>query len=229
MANTSGVGIARRVPGRAGLLGFRAKLVHDATPSSSSASATAARRVRRCLLLALLASPAALLIPPRAGGASAPPSSPTHHEPSPDGWTRREVELVARTADVGHLGIHTHANWVVFDLPFDPSDTGIRRAQFAPRTTERSDVGALRVGPICLRAPPVGDVADARWTKLTQMGGAGTRPFWEWDGIVPEAGPRAFVVSVPSRVANAAACWLPALARRETWRLGVTWETAPPR
>ena len=136
-----------------------------------------------------------------------------------------EVELSARLVDLGHLGVHTHANWVVFELPFDPSDPHVHRVRFAPRTTVRSDVGAVRIGPLCIRTPSTGGFDDPRWTKMTRTGGAGTRPFWEWGDAVPHASARAFVVSVPSRVANAAACRIPGLLRPDAWRLGVGWDT----
>ncbi len=203
--------------------------MHDAPPSSSFPLGARSRRVLAVAATALLASPLALLVPPQVGDIDDAPARVETLEPLPDGWARHDVELVARAVDLGHLGVHTHANWVVFDLPFDPTVAGLRHVRLAPRTTVRSDLGALRLGPLCLRTTTVGDVADPRWTKLTKTGGAGTRPFWEWDGDVPGAAPRAFVLSVPSRVANAAACWVPALTRRESWRLAVTWETAPAR
>ena len=146
---------------------------------------------------------------------SAPTEDARHHA----------VELSARLVDLDHLGVHTHANWVVFDLPFDVMDPRVRHVRFSPRTTVSSDVGAIRIGPLCVRAPATGGVDDPRWTKLTLSGGAGTRPFWEWGGDVPHASGRTLVVSVPSRVANAAACGIGALKRRETWRLGVAWDT----
>lgn len=178
----------------------------------------------------MLTSAAVLLVPPRDAASDLPPLGAVDTaSPLADGWVRHRVELAAGTVDLGHLGVHTHANWVVFHLPFDVDDPGVRVVRFEPHTRVRSDVGALRVGPLCLRAPDTGGVDDPRWTKLTRNGGGGARPFSDWDGDVPHAGRRTLVVSVPSRVANAAACWLPALRQLDTWRLQVTWDARTAR
>lgn len=182
---------------------------------------------RRLAVVALLPLGSALvaLVPPGEEIVEARAvAAPLHTSPVGAG-EHHEVELSARVVDLGHLGVHTHANWVVFELPFEPSDPHVRNVRFAPRTTVRSDVGAVRLGPLCIRTPSTGGFDDPRWTKLTRTGGAGTRPFWEWGGEVPHATASAFVVSVPSRVANAAACRIPALLRPEAWRLGVSWDT----
>lgn len=183
------------------------------------------RKLAPALGVAFALSPAVLLVPPGRGEQTIGAPRAEITRPLDGGWVRHEAELVARMVDLGHRGVHTHANWAHFDLPFDPADRNVRAVRLALRTLAPSDVGALRVGPLCLRAPTTGSVADPRWTKLTSTGGAGTRPFWEWDGELPESGARTLLVSVPTRVANAAACWLPDLARAETWRLDAAWES----
>lgn len=141
----------------------------------------------------------------------------------PDGWRRRSVELEASHVDLGHTGQHTHANWVVFELPFDPASADVRRVSFWPRALADTDVGMLRTPLGCLPAPTLGPVEDGRWSKYTLRGVHGTTPF-AWHELAPTHGARAYAINVPTRVANAAACRDPSLYDRATWRLVVEWD-----
>lgn len=171
---------------------------------------------------AALAGAAALFVPPSARESGTEPVASVTTV-LPDGRVRRRVELVARDVDLSHPGIHTHANWVVFELPFDTTSGDVRAVRFFPRTTVRSDVGALLTPIGCLRTPSIGPVQSGVWTKLTRGAVGGTLHLWEHE-LVPTKSSRDYAINVPSRVANAAACWLPALARNDTWRLVVEWE-----
>lgn len=138
----------------------------------------------------------------------------------PDGSVHHALELVAREVDIAHLGVHTHANWVVFELPFDVTDEAVKRVSFAARTTTDADVGALHTRLGCLRVPPT---PMGEWAYFTKNGVGFTHTFDE-HGLVPTQSPRALAINLPTRLANAAACWRPALAKPETWRLRVEWD-----
>lgn len=140
-----------------------------------------------------------------------------------DGWTRKWVELEASRVDLGHTGQHTHANWVVFDLPFDPASREVRNVTFIPRSLSDTDVAMLETPLGCLPAPTLGPVEDPRWSKYTLAGVSGTSRFDEHE-LSPTHGERAYAINVPTRVANAAACRDPSLRERTTWRLVVEWD-----
>lgn len=140
-----------------------------------------------------------------------------------DGWTRTWVELEASYVDLGHTGQHTHANWVVFQLPFDPASSSVRNVTFIPRTLSDTDVAMLDTPLGCIPAPTLGPVDDPRWSKYTLRGTSGTSHFYEHD-LSPTHDPRGYAINVPTRVANAAACRDPSLFERTTWRLVVEWD-----
>jgi hypothetical protein len=144
-----------------------------------------------------------------------------------DGWTRTWVELEASQVDLGHTGQHTHANWVVFQLPFDPASPEVRNVTFLPRAVADTDVAMLQTPFGCVPAPTLGPVDDGRWSKYTSSGVAGTTPF-SWHELVPTHDARAYAINVPTRVANAAACRDPSLYERTTWRLVVEWDVRAP-
>jgi hypothetical protein len=142
-----------------------------------------------------------------------------------DGRTRTWVELEASRVDLAHTGQHTHANWVVFELPFDPSSPDIHDVTFLPRALSDTDVAMLETPFGCLPAPTLGPVDDSRWSKYTLHGVGGTSPFDEHE-LAPTRDPRAYAINVPTRVANAAACRDPSLFERTTWRLVVEWDVS---
>jgi hypothetical protein len=138
-----------------------------------------------------------------------------------DGSMHHRLELVAHVVDIAHLGAHTHANWVVFELPFDSTDPTVRRVRFSARTTTDAAIGALHTRFGCVRVPPTNPRA---WAHFTQNGVGHTHDFDEHE-LAPTHSPRGYAINVPTRLANAAACWRPSLARRETWRLLVEWDS----
>jgi hypothetical protein len=144
----------------------------------------------------------------------------------PDGWTRTWVELETSSVDLGHTGQHTHANWVVFELPFDPASPDVRNVTFLPRALSDTDVGMLETPFGCVPAPTLGPVEDPRWSKYSLRGVYGTTPF-AWHELAPAHGPRAYAINVPTRVANAAACRDRSLYETTTWRLVVEWDVSP--
>ncbi len=189
---------------------------------------TRARRVGAAIVIGLVLTAGAALVTPPGGEDASAEELPTGREETselPGGRRRHRAELVARLVDLGHVGVHTHANWVVFELPFDVTRGEAKNVRFTPRTTADSSVGAYHASLACLRVPSVGPVGDSRWAKYTANGLAGTHGFWEHE-LAPTRDARAYAINVPSRVANAARCWLPALTRPETWRLVVEWEDA---
>lgn len=165
------------------------------------------------------------LRPPAAGPDSSEPApAPEVATANPDGSVHHEVELVARSVDLTHLGVHTHANWVVFELPFDVDDPSVHHVHFAPRATTDTAIGALRTRFGCLRTRAVGPVTSGAISKFTKNGVDDTSRFDE-HSLAPTTSARAYAINIPTRLANAAACWRPALARPETWRLRVFWDT----
>lgn len=155
-----------------------------------------------------------------------PPLAPLATYVLADGWTRRSVELEATVVDLGHLGQHTHANWVVFELPFDTTRTDLRNVRFRVRALAETDVGAIYTPLLCLPAPTLGPAPDRRWAKLTLGGIGGTGRLWSHE-LAPTHDPRAYAINVPTRVANAAACSETVLASRASWRLEVEWDSPP--
>jgi hypothetical protein len=139
-------------------------------------------------------------------------------------WTPKHVRVTASRVRLNALGAKTHANWVLFRLPFDSTQHGrIRRVHFEASATTPTDVGALRIGSVCMLVPSSGGVAQ--WTGYT-VGGIGPSHPLRWHFAPPTDDPTILGINVPTRVANYASCgWddgtLHELAR---WRLDVWWE-----
>lgn len=152
-----------------------------------------------------------------------PPLMTGTTRPLEGGWSRRWVELEASRVDLGHTGRHTHANWVVFELPFDPASPDVRNVTFLPRALSDTDVAMLQTPFGCVPAPTLGAVDDPRWSKYTESGAGGAMPF-SWHDLAPAHDARAYAINVPTRVANTAACRDPSLYERTTWRLVVEWD-----
>ena len=141
-----------------------------------------------------------------------------------DGWTAHRIEIEPSLVDLGHLGQHTHANWVLFELPFDTTARSVRRIELRPRALRETNVAALPTAFGCLPAPTLGAVEGRGWAEYTASGTGGTR--WLSDHpLAPARDGRVFAINVPTRVANAAACWDAKLRERAAWRLEVRWES----
>ena len=122
------------------------------------------------------------------------------------------------------LGARTHANWVLFRLPFDATQRQrIRRVQFTTSSLAETEVGALRIGSVCLKIPPSGAVES--WALYTASG-IGRTERYGWHPSPPTDDPTIAGINVPTRVANYAACgWDDGrLYTPESWGLQVDWE-----
>lgn len=155
---------------------------------------------------------------------AAQPLLVARHSVLADGWTAHEVELEPVLVDLAHLGVHTHANWVVFELPFDTTAKSVRRIELRPRSLRETNVAALPTRLGCVPAPSLGAVEGRGWAEYTASGTDGTG--WLSDHpLAPRRDGRVFAINVPTRVANAAACWDPKLRDAAAWRLVVSWES----
>jgi len=138
-------------------------------------------------------------------------------------WTRHRARVTAAVVHLNGLGMKTHANWVLFRLPFDPTQNDrVRDVEFRPSATVPTDVGALRFGSACLTSLPYGDVTD--WSPYTTSGVGGTQ---EFDGhpAPPTDDPTIYGINVPTRVANHVACGRDDRLRDPgTWLLDIEWE-----
>jgi len=160
-------------------------------------------------------------------GAAARVSAPIHVHADvrmARGYRAHRVVLEAETVDLSHLGVHTHANWVVFQLPFDTRAPGIRNVRFEPHALRATNIAALPTAIGCVPTPTLGPVEGGAWGEFTATGTSGTRRYADHP-FAPTTDSRTFALNVPTRVANAAACWDPALRERTTWRLEVSWES----
>lgn len=147
-----------------------------------------------------------------------PPSAPD----AP--WVAREARVTAIRVRLNGLGARTHANWVLWRLPFDVTDREhIRRIGFYISSPARTDVAALLLGSICADFETRGGIEQ--WTSYTANGSAFTRPF-DWHGAPPTDDPTILGLNVPTRVANYVACgWDQGLLKKpESWFLDVSWE-----
>ncbi|MDF2693719.1 MAG: hypothetical protein K0S65_2102, partial [Labilithrix sp.] len=121
------------------------------------------------------------------------------------------------------LGARTHANWVLFRLPFDASQwQRVRSVRFHARSLARTEVGALRLGSVCVPFPSDGGVD--RWALYT-VSGIGRTERYFWHPSPPTDDPTIAGLNVPTRVANYVACGQDdALRDPENWTLEIAWE-----
>ena len=177
----------------------------------------------RSAALALLS----LTVPPAMPSPRAtplPPGETTIKGPIAASWTHRTARLSAVQVRLNGLGARTHANWVLFRLPFDANQKDrIRSLRFAPDAAWRTDVGALRVGSVCAEIPPSGTVRS--WAIYTASGIGRTERF-AWHPAPPTSDPTIVGINVPTRVANFSACgWDDGRLRDpQTWTLEVSWD-----
>ena len=139
-------------------------------------------------------------------------------------WIRHKMEITALRVRLNGLGARTHANWVLFRLPFDATQRErVRNIDFEIASKAPSNVAALMIGSICADFPAYGDgIHD--WSSYTVNGVAWTTPF-SWHGSAPTDDPTILGLNVPTRVANWVACGRDdALRDPQSWSLDVTWE-----
>ncbi|MBX3227103.1 MAG: hypothetical protein KIT84_35795 [Labilithrix sp.] len=134
------------------------------------------------------------------------------------------MRLTAERVRLNGLGARTHANWVLWRLPFDVTDQEhVRRVDFSISSTARTDVAALMLGSICADFATRGGIEQ--WASYTTTGIAWTQRF-AWHGAPPTDDPTILGLNVPTRVANYVACgWDEgALKDPNAWLLDLTWE-----
>lgn len=144
--------------------------------------------------------------------------------PPGDVWVEKHAHSAALRVRLNGLGARTHANWVLFRLPFDASQTKrLRHVRFEIRSSSRTDVGAVMLGSVCADFPSRGGIAS--WTSYTTSGIGRTQRF-RWHPDPPTADPTILGLNVPTRVANYVACgWDQGdLTAPSDWSLDVTWE-----
>jgi hypothetical protein len=147
------------------------------------------------------------------------PSGPLASE-----WTKMSAIVHGSRVRLNGLGARTHANWVLFRLPFDANQhQRVRSVRFDARSATRTDVGALRLGSVCVPVPSDGSVD--RWAIYTASG-IGHTERYRWHPAPPTQDPTIAGINVPTRVANWVACGQDTghLRDPENWTLEVTWE-----
>jgi hypothetical protein len=153
-----------------------------------------------------------------------PPGQSSLEGPLAAEWTRKTATVTALRVRLNAIGMRTHANWVLFRLPFDASQLKrLRRVRFRPSASVDTDVGALSIGSVCLPIPSSGPVDD--WAPYTVSGIGGTDRY-RVHPAPPTDDPTIFAINVPTRVANFTACGWDGGALRDPsrWTLDVTWE-----
>lgn len=164
-----------------------------------------------------------------------PTLAPVDEEPVPRGistvsgpvaasWTRKTAHVEALRVRLSGLGARTHRNWVLFRLPFDSRQLDrVRFVRFAPHASAPTDVGAFRIGSVCVRIPPNGDVSS--WARYTVSGISRTEEF-RFHPTPASDDPTIVAINVPTRVANYVACgWDRGhLDDPATWSLDLSWE-----
>ncbi len=144
--------------------------------------------------------------------------------PPSDTWTPKVARVPGTVVRLNGLGIRTHANWVLFRLPFDTTRRDrVRNVSFRPSSAVPTEVGALRIGSVCVNVRAAGDVEH--WSKYTASGIGRTNRFI-WHPAPPTSDPRILGINVPTRVANYSACYLDdgRLGEPNNWALEIEWE-----
>jgi hypothetical protein len=178
-------------------------------------------RIPLLLLLSFTVPPG---LPPRGEELPIPRGVPSPDGPVTNDWTPKAARVPAVRVRLNGLGARTHANWVLFRLPFDTTRKDrVRSVRYRPSCRSRTDVGAIRVGSICLGFRPAGSVEN--WTLYT-VGGVGRTARFAWHPAPPTDDPTILGINVPTRVANYVACgWDEGnLLDPAQWSLDVTWE-----
>lgn len=139
-------------------------------------------------------------------------------------WVAKHARLKAQIVRLRGIGVRTHANWVLFQLPFDTTKRDrVRSVSFRPSSATPTEVGALRIGSVCVNVRPAGEVEE--WARYT-VGGIGYTLRFSWHPGPPTTDPSMLGINVPTRVANYSACDLDDghLKDAENWSLEVDWE-----
>jgi hypothetical protein len=139
-------------------------------------------------------------------------------------WISKTTTVSASRVRLNGLGAKTHANWVLFRLPFDSRQRDrVRSVHFEPHASVDTHVGALLFGSVCTSIPPYGDVSD--WSLYT-VSGIGRTLRYAWHIAPPTTDPTIVGINVPTRVANYAACGRDdgRLHELDTWTLDISWE-----
>ena len=138
-------------------------------------------------------------------------------------WMHRTARVQAASVRLNGLGIRTHANWVLFQLPFDTGDfQHVRDVVFVPSASVPTDVGALRLGSVCVSTAASGTVQD--WSRYT-VSGLGYTERFGWHSAPPTSDPTILGINVPTRGANHVACGRdPVLREARAWSLEVSWD-----
>jgi hypothetical protein len=138
-------------------------------------------------------------------------------------WTKQRARIAASRVRLNGLGARTHANWILFQLPFASTQRErVRGVEFHVSASSPTDVGALRIGSVCVQVP-ASDSVDV-WAKYT-ISGVGWTDRFAWHMAPPTSDPTVLGINVPTRVANWVACGRDDTLRDPaTWVLEVTWE-----
>lgn len=145
-------------------------------------------------------------------------------DPPGDVWVKKRAHSKAIRVKLNGLGARTHANWVLFRLPFDASQRSrLRNVHYEIDAKSQTEVGALLIGSICTRFPTYGGAGS--WTSYTSSGVARTMHF-DWHPAPPTDDPTILGLNVPTRVANYVACgWDEGhLTDPEDWSIDISWE-----
>ncbi len=178
------------------------------------------------ILLSLLL---ALTAPPTTPASDEPPleagDTPLLPEPRSTTWSpTKRAHLRGLRVRLNGLGARTHTNWVLFRLPFNASQYSRLNVRFKPRSEAPTNVGALRIGSICLPFRSSGGVNA--WSLYTTSGVGRTERF-RIHIRPPTDDPTILGINVPTRVANYVACgWDEGdrLRDPENWSVDVEWE-----
>lgn len=153
-----------------------------------------------------------------------PPGTAHLEGPLATSWTRRQARVTASRVRLHATGARTHANWILFQVPFDTTQRDrIRVRSWTSSSGANSDVGALRLGSVCIPFPSSGGVDN--WA-IWSVGGLYPSQPLRWHPFPPTDDPTVIALNVPTRVANYVACGMDdgRLVDPAQWTLEITWD-----
>lgn len=155
-----------------------------------------------------------------------PPGAATNLEgPARATWSEKKTARIkAMRVRLNGYGARTHNNWVFFRLPFSTESYARVKATFAATSDANTDVGALRVGSICVPFKSSGGVDN--WSLYTTSG-IGHTERYRAHIRAPTHDPTILAINVPTRVANYVACGRDEgnrLLDPNNWTLTVEWQ-----
>jgi len=140
-------------------------------------------------------------------------------------WSEpKTAEVKAMRVRLKGFGVRTHNNWVFFRLPFSTANYSRVKATFTATVDASDNVGALRLGSLCIPVRSSGGVEA--WSLYTVSGVGHTERF-RWHIRAPTDDPTIIAINVPTRVANYVACgWDEGnrLLDPENWTLKIEWQ-----